>query len=98
MDGPGCPRIGLFHQADSVGLRTVPGARHRLRSQETRSPFAEPRIAALSGGRFSHLWRGEPPLHHLEPSSMVRRAMTPLVDPLVADGQGLISLATHGVT
>ena len=33
-----------------------------------------------------------------DPGSWLHGTLTPLVDPLVADGQGLVTLATHGVT
>ncbi|HYA67762.1 MAG TPA: hypothetical protein VED63_03425, partial [Acidimicrobiales bacterium] len=32
------------------------------------------------------------------PAAWARGTLTPLVDPLVADGQGLVTLATHGIT
>jgi uncharacterized membrane protein len=32
------------------------------------------------------------------PGAWARGTVTPLVDPLVADGQGLVTLATHGIT
>ena len=43
------------------------------------------------------LRRREPPLRDLEPAAWARGTFLPFAQPLIADGQGLVSLVIHGI-
>ena len=54
--------------------------------------------AALRGHHRVDLRGGQPPFIVWNPAAWLRGIFLPMIDPLVADGQGIVAIALHGLT
>ncbi len=97
LGGPGGARPGLRHQADPVVLRAVPGRGPVPRVPGRRSPPGayRGRLPGRGGGGVHVV---NLPYILWSPSAWAHGTVLPFAKPLVADGQGLVTLALHGVT
>ena len=95
LDRPGGTRPRLRRQTGTLVLRSLPARRRRPRGPPGRSlPLA---TAARYGATVLAVFGVvNLPFIVWGPGAWLHGSLTPFVEPLVADGQGLVSLATHG--
>ena len=98
LGGPGQPGHRLLDQADPVVLRAVPHGRAWPARPD--GPAGGPVLVALRYGAITAVTFlvVNVPFIVWNPAAWLRGIFLPMIDPLVADGQGIVALALHGLT